>query len=231
MAYPTTLALITALWSGPGAHASDRAVVGPRRRDRRARAADRRARCCEHFGWGSVFLRHAAAGGGRARAWRGASCRRTSTRRPTGRQPRRHPLGRARRRAGPRDQLRARARTRATLALVLGGIALAAGVALRPPPAARREPAVRPATSPARRIFWVAACAGIIVFGSLMGAMFVGQQFLQNVLGYSTLEAGAAILPAASAWCWSRRARRSSSRRAARASRCCSATCSACSAS
>ena len=43
----------------------------------------------------------------------------------------------------------------------------------------------------------MAACAGIIVFGSLMGAMFVGQQFLQNVLGYSTLEAGLAILPAA----------------------------------
>ena len=40
-------------------------------------------------------------------------------------------------------------------------------------------------------------CAGIIVFGSLMGAMFVGQQFLQNVLGYSTLDAGASILPAA----------------------------------
>ncbi|HEY2592814.1 MAG TPA: MFS transporter, partial [Chloroflexota bacterium] len=35
----------------------------------------------------------------------------------------------------------------------------------------------------ARRTFWVAACAGIIVFGSLMGAMFIGQQFLQNVLG------------------------------------------------
>ena len=33
-----------------------------------------------------------------------------------------------------------------------------------------------------RRIFWVAACAGIIVFGSLMGAMFIGQQYLQNVL-------------------------------------------------
>ena len=45
--------------------------------------------------------------------------------------------------------------------------------------------------------FWVAACAGIIVFGSLMGAMFIGQQFLQNVLDYSTLEAGLAILPAA----------------------------------
>jgi MFS transporter, DHA2 family, multidrug resistance protein len=48
----------------------------------------------------------------------------------------------------------------------------------------------------ARRIFWVAACAGIIVFGSLMGAMFIGQQFLQNVLAYSPLEAGASILPA-----------------------------------
>jgi MFS transporter, DHA2 family, multidrug resistance protein len=47
-----------------------------------------------------------------------------------------------------------------------------------------------------RRIFWVAACAGIIVFGSLMGAAFVSQQYLQNVLGYSTLQAGAAILPA-----------------------------------
>jgi EmrB/QacA subfamily drug resistance transporter len=49
----------------------------------------------------------------------------------------------------------------------------------------------------ARPTFWVAAVAGVIVFGSLMGAMFVGQQFLQNVLGYSTVEAGAAILPAA----------------------------------
>lgn len=49
----------------------------------------------------------------------------------------------------------------------------------------------------ARPPFWVAAVSGIIVFGSLMGAMFVGQQFLQNVLGYNTLEAGAAILPCA----------------------------------
>ncbi|HTQ68796.1 MAG TPA: MFS transporter [Solirubrobacteraceae bacterium] len=45
--------------------------------------------------------------------------------------------------------------------------------------------------------FWVGACAGIIVFGSLMGAMFIGQQFLQNVLGYSTVDAGLSILPAA----------------------------------
>ncbi len=49
----------------------------------------------------------------------------------------------------------------------------------------------------ARPTFWVAACAGIIVFGSLMGAMFIGQQFVQNVLGYTTLGAGAAILPGA----------------------------------
>jgi MFS transporter, DHA2 family, multidrug resistance protein len=47
-----------------------------------------------------------------------------------------------------------------------------------------------------RRIFWVAACAGIIVFGSLMGSAFVSQQYLQNVNGYTTLEAGAAFLPA-----------------------------------
>ena len=48
-----------------------------------------------------------------------------------------------------------------------------------------------------RRTFWVAALAGIIVFGSLMGAMFIGMQFLQNVLGYTPLEAGAGILPSA----------------------------------
>ena len=48
-----------------------------------------------------------------------------------------------------------------------------------------------------RSIFWVAASAGIIVFGALMGAMYIGQQFLQNVLGYSTFDAGLAILPAA----------------------------------
>src|SRR5207244_652557 len=45
--------------------------------------------------------------------------------------------------------------------------------------------------------FWVAAIAGIIVFGSLMGARYIGQQFLQNVLEYSTVDAGLAILPAA----------------------------------
>ena len=83
-----------------------------------------------------------------------------------------------------------------------------------------------------RRIFWVAACAGIIVFGTLMGAMFVGQQFLQNVLGYSTLDAGLAILPAAFVHGAGRAAlgeARRGARGAVHAAR--SATCSACSAS
>ena len=39
-------------------------------------------------------------------------------------------------------------------------------------------------TSRVAALFWVAACAGIIVFGSLMAAMFVSQQYLQNVNGY-----------------------------------------------
>jgi len=47
-----------------------------------------------------------------------------------------------------------------------------------------------------RSTFWVAGCAGTIVFGSLMGIAFINQQYLQNVLGYSSFEAGAAILPA-----------------------------------
>ena len=32
----------------------------------------------------------------------------------------------------------------------------------------------------ARRIFWVVACAGMIVFGTLMGAMFIGQQLCRT---------------------------------------------------
>jgi DHA2 family multidrug resistance protein-like MFS transporter len=81
-------------------------------------------------------------------------------------------------------------------ALGLAAIAIAAAVAF----VVRQRRAKAPLYDLAiagRRIFWVAACAGIIVFGALMGAMFVGQQFLQNVLGYSTLQAGVAIIPAA----------------------------------
>jgi len=83
-------------------------------------------------------------------------------------------------------------------ALVLGlaAIALAAGIGF----VIRQRRAPNPLYDlhvAGRRTFWVAACAGIIVFGSLMGAMFIGQQFLQNVLGYSTFHSGLAILPAA----------------------------------
>lgn len=47
----------------------------------------------------------------------------------------------------------------------------------------------------AARTFWVAAVAGTVTFGALMGTMFIGQQFTQNVLGYSALEAAAYQLP------------------------------------
>ena len=82
------------------------------------------------------------------------------------------------------------------LAIGIGAIALLAAVAF----VIRQRRAQNPLYDlkvASRRVFWVAACAGIIVFGTLMAAMFVGQQFLQNVLDYSTLDAGLAILPAA----------------------------------
>ena len=83
--------------------------------------------------------------------------------------------------------------------LGMAGVALAALIAF----AIRQRHAANPLYDlhvARRRVFWVAACAGVIVFGSLMGAMFVGQQFLQNVLRYSTLESGAAILPGLIVW-------------------------------
>jgi MFS transporter, DHA2 family, multidrug resistance protein len=83
-----------------------------------------------------------------------------------------------------------------TLVLTLAAIVLVSGIAF----VIRQRRAENPLYDlhvAARPTFWVAACAGIIVFGSLMGAMFIGQQFLQNVLDYSTLHAGLAILPAA----------------------------------
>src|SRR3954454_14245049 len=73
------------------------------------------------------------------------------------------------------------------LVLSLSVIAVAAGIAF----VIRQRRAAHPLydLDVARRpTFWVAAVAGIIVFGSLMGAMYIGQQFLQNVLDYSTFE-------------------------------------------
>jgi MFS family permease len=83
-----------------------------------------------------------------------------------------------------------------TLALVLAAIAIVAliGFYLRQ---RRTKFPLYDLHVASRRVFWVAAVGGIVVFGSLMGAIFVGQQFLQNVLHYSTLGAGASILPAA----------------------------------
>jgi EmrB/QacA subfamily drug resistance transporter len=83
-----------------------------------------------------------------------------------------------------------------TLAIGLFAIAIAGGVAFL----IRQRRAANPLYDlkvAGRRVFWVAALAGIIVFGTLMGAMFIGQQFLQNVLDYDTLDAGLAIIPAA----------------------------------
>ncbi len=82
-----------------------------------------------------------------------------------------------------------------TITAVLGGIAVATLLAFY----VRQRRAANPLYDlevAARPTFWVAACAGVIVFGSLMGSAFISQQYLQNVLGYSTLQAGTAFLPA-----------------------------------
>lgn len=48
-----------------------------------------------------------------------------------------------------------------------------------------------------QRLFWVPAAAGLIAFGALQGSTFVGEQFMQDVLGYDPLQAGIAVIPAA----------------------------------
>ncbi|HEU5108525.1 MAG TPA: MFS transporter [Micromonosporaceae bacterium] len=84
---------------------------------------------------------------------------------------------------------------RGALALGLGGVAAATLIGFVVVQRRVRNPLYDLRVA-GRRVFWVAACAGVIVFGSLMGSAFVSQQYLQNVLGYSTLSAGAAFLPA-----------------------------------
>ena len=83
-----------------------------------------------------------------------------------------------------------------TTALIIGLVAVAAvgAFVLRQ---RRATPPLYDLHIAARRTFWVAAVAGILVFGALVGAMFIGQQYLQNVLGYATWQAGLAILPTA----------------------------------
>jgi EmrB/QacA subfamily drug resistance transporter len=194
MAFPTTLALITALWSGTartksialwsalgGAIASLGPLVS--------------GALLEHFWWGSVFVvTLPLALVALVLAWFLVPSHVNETTDPVDN------LG------GILSALLVGALilainfapvpNKGALVLGLAIIAIAAGIAF----VLRQRRATVPLYDlrvASRRTFWVAACAGIIVFGALMGAMFIGQQFLQNVLGYSTIEAGLAILPAA----------------------------------
>lgn len=76
------------------------------------------------------------------------------------------------------------------------GVSMAALVAF----AWRQTRAPRPLVSlrlARARTFWVAFVAGAVTFGSLIGVMFIGQQYTQNVLGYDPLSAAAVVVPAA----------------------------------
>lgn len=194
MAYPTTLALITALWAGPGRTKSIAlwsalggaiSSLGPLVS----------GALLEHFYWGSVFLvTLPLAVVALVLALRFVPAHVNEATEPVDN------LG------GILSAVLvgglvlainfAPLPSKREVALGLLAIALAAGVGF----VIRQRRVANPLYDldvASRRIFWVAACAGIIVFGSLMGAMFIGQQFLQNVLEYDTLSAGAAILPAA----------------------------------
>jgi len=194
MAFPTTLALITALWSGNertrsialwSAIGGAIASLGPLLS----------GALLEHFDWGSVFLvTLPLAALALYLAWRYVPAHVNETTEPVDN------LG------GVLSILLVAALVlginlapvpgKGALAIGLGIVTLAATAAFVIRQRRARSP-LYDLDVARRRVFWVAACAGIIVFGSLMGAMFIGQQFLQNVLDYSTLDSGLAILPAA----------------------------------
>jgi EmrB/QacA subfamily drug resistance transporter len=192
MAYPTTLALITALWAGPGRTKSIAlwsaiggaiAMLGPLSS----------GFLLEHFYWGSVFLiTLPLAVVAIVLAWFFVPAHVNESTEPVDN------LGGILSLALVGALILAinfaPVPNKGTLTLVLAAIAVLALVAfyLRQ---RRAENPLYDLDVASRRVFWVAACAGVIVFGTLMGAAFVSQQYLQNVLGYSTLQAGAAILP------------------------------------
>jgi len=194
MAYPTTLALITALWSGQGRTRSI-ALWSAAGGAISALGALVAGALLSSFWWGSVFLATlplAAVALVLATSVVPAHVHETSD-----------PVDNF---GGIMSVLVVGAFVLAinfatvpnsgSLVLGLSALAFSAGVAF----IVRQRRAPNPLFDlqvAGRRVFWVAAVAGIIVFGSLMGAMFIGQQFLQNVLGYSTLASGASILPAA----------------------------------
>jgi MFS transporter, DHA2 family, multidrug resistance protein len=194
MAFPTTLALITALWSGAartraialwsalgGAIASLGPLVS--------------GGLLEQFDWGSVFLvTLPLAAIALFMAWRFVPSHVNETTNPVDNLGGMLSIVMVATLVMGISLAPAPGKLALAIGLLVIALATAAAFALRQ----RRAPEPLYDLQVARRrIFWVAACAGIIVFGSLMAAMFVGQQFLQNVLGYSTLGAGAAILPAA----------------------------------
>ena len=194
MAYPTTLALITALWSGP-ARTKSIALWSALGGAISALGPLLSGLLLEHFWWGSVFLLTLPlAVVALVLAIRLVPAHVNETTDPVDN------LG------GILSVLLIAAVVLAinfapvpnegSLVLGLVAIAIAAGIAFIVRQRRARNPLYDLHVA-GRRIFWVAACAGIIVFGTLMAAMFVGQQFLQNVLGYDTLDAGMAILPAA----------------------------------
>ena len=194
MAYPTTLALITALWSGP-ARTKSIALWSALGGAISALGPLLSGLLLEHFWWGSVFLLTLPlAVVALVLAMRLVPAHVNETTDPVDN------LG------GILSVLLIAAVVLAinfapvpnegSLVLGLVAIAVAAGIAFIVRQRRARNPLYDLHVA-GRRIFWVAACAGIIVFGTLMAAMFVGQQFLQNVLGYDTLDAGMAILPAA----------------------------------
>ena len=194
MAYPTTLALITALWSGP-ARTKSIALWSALGGAISALGPLLSGLLLEHFWWGSVFLLTLPlAVVALILAIRLVPAHVNETTDPVDN------LG------GILSVLLIAAVVLAinfapvpnegSLVLGLVAIAVAAGIAFIIRQRRARNPLYDLHVA-GRRIFWVAACAGIIVFGTLMAAMFVGQQFLQNVLGYDTLDAGMAILPAA----------------------------------
>jgi MFS transporter, DHA2 family, multidrug resistance protein len=194
MAYPTTLALITALWSGPGRTKSIAlwAATGG--------AISSLGPLCagillEHFWWGSVFLLTLPL----ALIALLLAVKFVPSHVNEGTEPVDH-LGGVLSIALVGALILginfAAVPNETTLVLGLFLVSAAALVAFYVRQRRARNPLYDLHVA-ARPTFWVAACAGLIVFGSLMGAMFIGQQFLQNVLGYSTVDAGLAILPAA----------------------------------
>jgi MFS family permease len=194
MAYPTTLALITALWSGP-ARTRSIALWSALGGAISALGPLSAGFLLEHFWWGSVFLLTLPlAFVALVLAIRLVPAHVNEATDPVDN------LG------GILSALFVGATilainfapvpNKGTLSIVLGIIAVVAVAAFYLRQRRARFP-LYDLDVASRPTFWVAACAGIIVFGSLMGAMFIGQQFLQNVLTYDPLEAGAAILPAA----------------------------------